>query len=43
MGKALSEPTNLYSRLFDKGVRHVEEELFNGEYFFQNIEWKNKR
>ncbi len=43
MGKALGEETRLYAELLAKGKAKAESELFNGEYFFQRIEWKNLR
>ena len=43
MGKALSDETPLYAELFARGKAAAESELFNGEYFFQRIEWKNLR
>ncbi len=43
MGKALGEEVPLYGELLAKGAPKAEAELFNGEYFFQRIEWKNLR
>ncbi|MGB9602405.1 MAG: GH116 family glycosyl hydrolase [Limisphaerales bacterium] len=43
MGKALGEDVSEYEKLFEKGVKLMESELFNGEYFIQKIEWKNLR
>ncbi len=43
MGKALGDEPPLYGELFAKGIPKAERELFNGEYFFQRIEWKNLR
>src|SRR5262249_32375194 len=43
MGKALADEPPLYGELLAKGRRKAESELFNGEYFFQRIEWKNLR
>jgi Glycosyl-hydrolase family 116, catalytic region/beta-glucosidase 2, glycosyl-hydrolase family 116 N-term len=43
MGNALGDETNIYRKLYEKGVARVERELFNGEYFVQKIEWKNLR
>lgn len=31
---------NLYQRLFAKGKKAIENQLYNGEYFVQNIQWK---
>jgi uncharacterized protein (DUF608 family) len=41
MGKFLKEDVSPYQDLFEKGKKYIEEELFNGEYFFQKIEYKN--
>jgi uncharacterized protein (DUF608 family) len=43
MGKALRDEVPLYAELLGKGTRLAETELFNGEYFYQRIEWKNLR
>ncbi len=43
MGQALAEPVPLYAELFDKGVRRMEQELFDGEYFIQKIQWEGLR
>jgi uncharacterized protein (DUF608 family) len=43
MGEALKEDVSKYADLLDKGVRRMEQELFDGEYFVQKIEWKNLR
>jgi uncharacterized protein (DUF608 family) len=43
MGKALGEDVSEYQQLLDKGVKLMETELFNGEYFIQKIDWKNLR
>ena len=43
MGKALGDEVPLYAELAGKGTPRAESELFNGEYFFQRIEWKNLR
>jgi uncharacterized protein (DUF608 family) len=43
MGKALGDEVTLYGDLLAKGKAKAEAELFNGEYFFQRIEWKNLR
>lgn len=43
MGKALADEVPLYGELAAKGTAKAETELFNGEYFFQQIEWKNLR
>jgi uncharacterized protein (DUF608 family) len=41
MGKALADETPLFAELFAKGKARTESELFDGEYFFQRIQWKN--
>ncbi len=40
MGEALGEDAGRYRALLDKGRSYMEKELFNGEYFFQRIQWK---
>jgi hypothetical protein len=43
MGDALGEDTARYSELYRKGRERLEQELFNGEYFNQKIEWEGLR
>jgi hypothetical protein len=43
MGKALGDNVELYSTLLGKSSHQIEEQLFNGEYFFQKTEWLNLR
>jgi uncharacterized protein (DUF608 family) len=43
MGKALGENVAEYAEILEKGLRRMEQELFDGEYFIQKIEWKNLR
>jgi uncharacterized protein (DUF608 family) len=43
MGTALGEDVLAFSELLRQGRDRLEDLLFNGEYFFQNIEWKNLR
>jgi len=38
MGQALGENVSLYSSLYEKGRRFLQEELFDGEYFIQKIQ-----
>jgi uncharacterized protein (DUF608 family) len=40
MGKALGKNVNRYETLYAKGKKYMENELYNGEYFHQKIEWK---
>jgi hypothetical protein len=41
MGKALNENTERYEELLRKGRQYLEDHLFNGEYFNQEIRWKD--
>ena len=43
MGQALGASVPLYEELAAKAARVLEQELWNGEYFVQQIEWKNLR
>jgi len=43
MGHALGDDVKNYEELLEKGLRRVETELFDGEYFIQKVEWKNLR
>ncbi|HWW03617.1 MAG TPA: GH116 family glycosyl hydrolase [Candidatus Acidoferrum sp.] len=43
MGQALGNEVPLYAELLQRGLPNAETELFNGEYFFQRVEWKNLR
>jgi len=43
MGRALGDNVAKYAELLDNGLRRMEQELFDGEYFIQKIEWKNLR
>lgn len=43
MGKALNQDVSLYEDLAAKGTRFIEEQLFDGEYFFQKIQWTGLR
>src|ERR1041385_2635602 len=43
MGRALNDEVRLYLELLEKGTQKAQSELFNGEYFFPRIEWKNLR
>ncbi|WP_129780130.1 GH116 family glycosyl hydrolase [Peristeroidobacter soli] len=43
MGEALGEDVDGYTRLYGAAVRSLEDFLFNGEYFFQRVEWRRLR
>jgi uncharacterized protein (DUF608 family) len=43
MGRALGDDVSTYADLLAKGLVRMENELFDGEYFFQKVEWKNLR
>jgi uncharacterized protein (DUF608 family) len=43
MGKSLNEPVDAYAKLFEGSVKKLEEDLFNGEYFFQIVNWEHLR
>jgi uncharacterized protein (DUF608 family) len=38
MGTALGDDVSPYHELLEKGIRYLEDELYNGEYFFQKIQ-----
>ena len=40
MGKFLGEDVQKYQTLYDKGRKAMETELYDGEYFIQQIKWK---
>ncbi|MCK5368851.1 MAG: hypothetical protein KAQ62_09875, partial [Cyclobacteriaceae bacterium] len=40
MGEALNINTSTYKTLYKKGKKFMEEELFDGEYFIQKIQWE---
>jgi uncharacterized protein (DUF608 family) len=40
MGKALGKDVSKYEELYLKGKKAIESELFDGEYFIQNIRWQ---
>ncbi|MCC8426310.1 GH116 family glycosyl hydrolase [Mucilaginibacter sp. UR6-11] len=40
MGKFLNKDVQKYETLYAKGKAYMESALYNGEYFFQKIEWK---
>jgi uncharacterized protein (DUF608 family) len=41
MGKFLGNDMQKYETLYAKGKHYLESNLYNGEYFFQQIDWKN--
>lgn len=43
MSRALGEAPDEYEKLYDRGRRYLENELFNGEYFEQKIVWQMLR
>jgi uncharacterized protein (DUF608 family) len=43
MGKACRTEVKHYEELLSKGISAMEDSLWNGEYFFQKIEWKGFR
>jgi Glycosyl-hydrolase family 116, catalytic region len=43
MGESLGDNIERYSTLLAKGSRQMEEQLFNGDYFFQKTTWQNLR
>ncbi|MBN2557416.1 MAG: hypothetical protein JXB33_01535 [Clostridia bacterium] len=40
IGNELGHDVAQYRELFEKGRDYIEGELFNGEYFYQKVEWK---
>nr|HQA00126.1 GH116 family glycosyl hydrolase [Phycisphaerae bacterium] len=43
MGKALGDDVSFYEELLAKGRRYLETELYDGEYFFQKVQWEGLR
>lgn len=43
ISNALEQPVSLYVELLRKGRTQMETQLFNGEFFVQNTEWKHLR
>ena len=43
MGQALGDDVAAYATILERGIRRMEQELFDGEYFIQKVEWKNLR
>ncbi len=40
MGEALNSDISAYRKLYEKGKKVIEGELFDGEYFIQKIQWE---
>jgi uncharacterized protein (DUF608 family) len=40
MGQALGADVSAYAQLLEEGTQRTEQELFNGEYFIQKIQWE---
>jgi uncharacterized protein (DUF608 family) len=40
MGEALGDDVTLYHSLLENGKSYIETELYNGEYFYQKIQWQ---
>jgi uncharacterized protein (DUF608 family) len=43
MGQALKEPVDLYAQLLRRAELKMETQLFNGEYFQQEVKWRDLR
>ena len=43
IGRVLDDDISVYESLFEKGKKYLEEELFDGEYFFQKVVWEGLR
>jgi len=43
MGESLGDNIEGYATLLSKSSHQMEEQLFNGDYFFQKTEWRNLR
>jgi len=43
MGKALGDDVSEYEKILENGIKVMENDLFNGEYFIQKIKWTNLR
>jgi len=43
MGRALGQDVQVYEQLLEKGIRFMDQELWNGEYYCQNMDWSGLR
>lgn len=43
MGRALGHDVSGYETLLERGLKRMEQELFDGEYFIQKIQWQGLR
>ncbi len=43
MGKVAGDDVSLYKELLAKGEKYVNEDLFDGEYFIQKVQWEGLR
>jgi hypothetical protein len=43
IGRALNRPVTRYETLLARGTKRMENQLFNGEYFHQIVEWRKLR
>ena len=41
MGKSIGEDVSRYETLLSKSIDYMENKLYDGEYFIQNIQWKD--
>ena len=43
MGRALGDDVAAYARLAQAGARYLDAELYNGEYYYQKVQWTGLR
>jgi uncharacterized protein (DUF608 family) len=43
MGRAAADEVPLYKELLEKGQKYVNDQLFNGEFYYQDVQWKELR
>ncbi len=43
MGQALKQDVKVYDELLAKGLKFMDDKLFNGEYYIQNMDWSGLR